>query len=188
MSMTLNQEPLAPFHFLFTCPHCRSVRQAPEQYLGQAGQCTTCGGEITLAPLALPEVSTMPRPRAWYRERTLHFEYCRDHYERARAAYPPVANDTYWQQQIRDAANCPDRVTQVAQFERLVAEGIPWPVAFEYLVHHYVKEHDYARAYYFCAVYFHSDRWRNPQCASDSYKLLKYMRKLEKKLYPNFEG
>lgn len=184
MTSTLTPEPLAPFHIRFTCPHCQAVRQVPEQYVGQTGQCNTCGGAITIAAPALPTLATAPQSRDWYRRRMAHFEYCQNQYERARAEFPSIANDAYWQRKIQEAANCPNRLEQVAQFEALVAEGIPWPVAYEYLVHHFAKDRDYERAYYFCALYFQSDRWKNPQCASSSYKLLKTMRKLEKKLYP----
>lgn len=188
MTNALIHEPLAPFHIHFTCPHCQCARQVPEQYVGQTGRCNTCGGAITITAPVLPSVSVAPRPKAWYRERTLYFEYCRDSYERARAEFPPIANDVYWQRAIQDAANCHDRVEQVARWEKLVAEGIPWAVAYEYLVHHYVKEHDYERAYYFCCVYFQDARWKNPQCVGSSYKLLKAMRKIDKKIHPSFEG
>lgn len=188
MTTMLCQEPLAPFHILFTCPHCQSVRQVPDQYVGQTGRCNTCGGAITITASMLPAVSLAPQPKEWYRERMHYFEYCRDHYERARSEFPPVQNDAYWQRGIQDATHCQDRLEQVARYEKLVADGVPWPAAFEHLVYYHAKEHDYERAFYFCAVYFHSNRWRNPLCAGDSYKLLKLMRKIEKKLHPDFEG
>lgn len=188
MSNSLYQEPLAPFHIHFACPHCQAVRQVPEQYVGQTGRCNACGGTITISARALPPLNTGPRDRGWYRHRTAHFEYCRDHYEQARAAFPPIANDAYWQRKIQEAANCHDRDTQVAKWEQLVAEGIPWPVAFEYLVHYCVKNHEYERAYAFCCRYFESDRWKNPQCAGSSYKLLKTMWKLDRKLHAQHTG
>jgi len=188
MTNTIYLETPVPFHVLFTCPHCHAVRQVPEQYVGQTGQCNTCGGAITIKASDLPSAPTTPHPKAWYRERMLYFEFCRDNYERARSEFPPIPNDEYWQHQIQIAANCHDRLEQVARWERLVAQGIPWPVAYEYLVHHYVKDKDYERAFYFCSVYFHSDRWKNPQCAGSSYKLLKTMRKLDKKLHPEYES
>lgn len=186
MSNAMMQETLLPFHILFTCPHCKAVRQVPEQYIGLSGPCNTCGGTITIsaaASPALPPVSIARPSKEWYRERIAYFEFCRDHYERARAQFPPIVNDAYWQRGIQEAANCPDRLEQVARWEKLVVEGIPWAVAFEYLVHHYAKEKVYDKAYYFCCVYFQSDRWRNPQCANSSYKLLKLMRKLDQKLH-----
>lgn len=185
---TLYVETLAPFHILFTCPHCHAVRQVPEQYVGQTGQCNTCGGAITIATSGLPPAPTTPHPKAWYRERMRYFEFCRDNYERARADFPPIANDEYWQRQIQLAANCHDRLEQVARWERLVAQGIPWPVAYEYLAHHNVKDRDYERAFYFCSVYFHGNAWKNPQCVGSSYKLLKTMRKLDKKLHPEYDA
>ena len=74
MSNTMYAEPLAPFHVLFTCPHCQAVRQVPEQYIGQTGQCNTCGGAITITATALPSAPTTPQPKAWYRDRMRHFE------------------------------------------------------------------------------------------------------------------
>lgn len=186
MPNALSQEALLPFHILFTCPHCDAVRQVPEQYIGQSGRCNTCDGAITIsAQIApdLPPASVASQPKDWYRHRMLYFEFCRDNYERARAQFPPITNDAHWQRGIQEAANCPDHLEQVARWEKLVAEGIPWAVAFEYLVHYYAKEKDYARAYHFCCVYFQSERWKNPQCANSSYKLLKLMRKLDQKLY-----
>lgn len=187
MTNTMYMETLAPFHIRFTCPHCQAVRQVPEQYIGQTGQCTTCGGAITITAPALPHVSTAAQSKDWYRRRAAHFAYCQENYEQARAAFPPIENDAYWQRKIQEAANCPNHLEQVALWEALVAEGIPWPVAYEYLVHYHVKDRDYERAFYFCALFFHSDRWKNPQCAGSSYKLLKTMRKLDKKLHPDFE-
>lgn len=184
MSNALHQETLAPFHIYFTCPHCQAVRQVPEQYIGQTGCCNVCGGRITITAPTLPLVAAGPRPKAWYRERSAYFDYCRDHYAQARAAFTATADDAYWQRAIQEAATCSDPAGQVARWERLVAEGIPWAVAFEHLIHHHVKERDYARAYYFCCLYFQGPGWRNPQCMGSSHTLLKTMRKLEKKLYP----
>ena len=184
MTTILQQEALLPFHVNFTCPHCSAVRQVPEQYVGQSGTCNTCGGAITIdantAP-SLPRVPMVSRPKSWYRERACYLEFCRENYELARAQFPPIDNDAYWQQGIQEAARCENPAEQVARWERLVAEGIPWSVAYEYLVHHYVKERDYERAYYYCGVYFSGDRWMNPQCAGGSHMLLKTMRKLDKK-------
>jgi len=188
MPSTLFLESPVPFHIYFTCPHCQAVRQVPEQYVGQSGSCNTCGGAITIdantAP-PLPRVATDSQPKSWYRERLAYFEYCRDHYEEAQRAFAQTTDDAHWKQRIQAAARCQERSEQVAFWERLVAEGIPWSVAFEYLVHYYVKEHDYERAFYFCTVYFTSDRWKNPQCIGSSKMLLKTMRKLDKKLFEN---
>jgi len=186
MSNAMTQDTLLPFHLLFTCPHCKAVRQVPEQYIGQSGPCNTCGGRITITASAaptLPPVSIARPAKEWYRERISYLEFCRDHYERARSQYPPIAHEAHWQQGVQEAANCADRQEQVARWEKLAAEGIPWAVAYEFLVHHYAKEKDYEKAYYFCCVYFQTDRWRNPQCANSSYKLLKLMRKLDQKLH-----
>lgn len=188
MTSTTIQEALLPFHIYFTCPHCSAVRQVPDQYVGQSGACNSCGGSITIgantAP-PLPDVPLESRPREWYRERSNYFEYCRENYEVARAGFHWVIDEAYWQRRIQESTRHHDRAEQVAFWEGLVAEGIPWSVAFEYLVQHYVKEHQYERAYYFCSVYFLSSRWKNPQCVGSSHKLLKVMRKLDKKL---FEG
>ncbi len=185
MTNTLRQESLVPFHIYFTCPHCQAVRQVPDQYVGQTGSCNSCGGAITInantAP-PLPRVPTDPHPKSWYRERSNYFEYCRNNYEAACAEFTMVVDDAYWQGRVHRAALCQERAEQVAYWERLVAEGIPWSVAFEYLVHYYVKDHDYVRAYYFCCVYFQSERWKNPKCVGSSYSLLKIMRKLQRKL------
>ncbi len=185
MTSTIQQTMLPPFHINFTCPHCGAVRQVPEQYVGQSGACNTCGGAITIdanTVPSLPRVSMVSQPRSWYRERLRYFEFCRENYALARAQFPPVENDAHWQQRIQEAVRCEDPAEQVASWERLVAEEIPWSVAYEYLVHHYVKERDYERAYYYCSVYFSSERWMNPQCVGGSHTLLKTMRKLDKKL------
>jgi Protein of unknown function (DUF1559) len=34
--------------YLFTCPHCQSQTQVEDRYSGQAGQCVTCGGDISI--------------------------------------------------------------------------------------------------------------------------------------------
>jgi len=186
MTSTMFQEALLPFHVYFTCPHCNAVRQVPEQYAGQSGACNTCGGAITISANTappLPHVPLAPHPKTWYRERTNYFEFCRENYERACAQFPKIADEAYWHRRIQESTRHHDRASQLAFWEGLVAEGIPWSLAFEYLVHHYAKERDYQRAYYFCSVYFLSDRWKNPQCVGSSYKLLKVMRKLQKKLY-----
>lgn len=186
MTSTMYEDSVLPFHIQFTCPHCSAVRQVPEQYAGQSGFCNTCGGAITIhanTSPPLPRISLDACPREWYRERMNYLDFCRDNYDRARAQFDGHVDEAYWQGRIREAATCRNRAEQVAFWERLVAEGIPWSVAFEYLVQHYAKDHDYERAYYFCSLYFLSDRWKNPQCAGSSYKLLKIMRKLDKKLF-----
>jgi hypothetical protein len=188
MSSLAHQEALRPFHIYFTCPHCNAVRQVPEQYVGQSGSCNDCGGAITInsntAP-ALPIVPVAARPREWFRERSQYLEFCRKDYDSACAQFSMEVDDAHWQERIREATSHPGRAEQVSCWERLVAEGFPWPVAFEYLVHYYAKERNYERAHYFCSIYFLSDRWKNPQCVGSTHKLLKTMRKLEKKLFEN---
>ena len=57
--------------FLFTCPHCQTKTQVPEQYSGQAGECVTCGEPIQLPDFAAdttgtePDVSNRSKPAAW---------------------------------------------------------------------------------------------------------------------------
>lgn len=186
MTHLIQQEALLPFHIHCTCPHCKVVRQVPEQYVGETGTCGACGRSITISANAtppLPFVTLASQSKAWYRERVGYLDFCRDYYEMAQAQFTMKIDDAYWQQRIQEAARCADRQEQVEFWERLVAENIPWSVAFEYLVHHYAKERNYERAYYFCAVYFQSDRWKNPQCVSSSLKLLKTMKKIDKKLF-----
>lgn len=51
----------------YHCPHCKQILRIPNEYLGQTGKCTKCGGEITVTldtstpgkrPPPIPKVTT----------------------------------------------------------------------------------------------------------------------------------
>ena len=50
--------------FIVRCPFCKSEMEAPDDMLGQVGQCVSCGREIDLEPVDAAPAAPIEDPNA----------------------------------------------------------------------------------------------------------------------------
>lgn len=71
---------------------------------------------------------------------------------------------------------------QIIILEESIKQGIYTPVTYERLAKAYEKKNDIESAYKVCILWFETDFWKLPNTANGSLRILKRLKRLEKKI------